>query len=150
MSKRFPLQPLLDLAQQGCDAAAMRLGVLNGHDREMRRRLQLLLEYRGEYTSRLARIAESGMHSVGWRNFHDFIDKIDAAIAQQRELVAAARVQVESGQSQWYAQQRRLKSFDTLSRRHTLEEQKSESRLEQKEQDEFALKNFLRQRLPMS
>ena len=48
-------------------------------------RLQLLLEYRSEYTARLARVAQTGMHSVGWRNFREFIDKIDAAIEQQRE-----------------------------------------------------------------
>jgi len=150
MSKPFPLQTLLALAQEDCDAAALQLGVVNGHDRDMQRRLQLLIEYRGEYTSRLARVAQTGMHSVGWRNFHDFIDKIDAAIEQQRELAAAARAQVESGQRHWHAQQRRLKSFDSLSQRHISLERKREARQEQKEHDEFALKSFLSQRVPMS
>ncbi|HUX23074.1 MAG TPA: flagellar export protein FliJ [Burkholderiales bacterium] len=146
MSKPFPMQILLDLAQEGCDAAAMRLGVVNGHDRDMQQRLKLLLEYRGEYTARLASIAQSGMQSVGWRNFHNFIDKLDAAIEQQRELVAAAKREVETGQIYWHAQQRRLKSFDTLSQRHYSAERKSEARQEQKEQDDFALRGFLSQR----
>lgn len=149
MSKPFPLQTLLDLAQEGSDAAAARLGVVNGHDRDMQKRLQLLLEYRGEYTARLARVAQVGMHSVGWRNFREFIDKIDAAIEQQRELVAAARRQVETGQRHWHTQQRRLKSFDTLSQRHRSAERKSEALREQKEQDDFALKGFLNQRMAM-
>jgi flagellar FliJ protein len=140
------MQILLDLAQEGCDAAAMQLGVVNGHDRDMQQRLQLLLEYRGEYTARLARIAESGMQSVGWRNFRNFIDKLDAAIEQQRELVAAAKLEVETGQIHWHAQQRRLKSFDTLSQRHYSAERKNEARQEQKEQDDFALRGFLSQR----
>src|SRR5487761_1965276 len=125
MTKPFPLQTLLDLAQEGSDAAAAQLGVVNGHDRDMQERLQLLLEYRSEYTARLARIAQTGMHSVGWRNFRDFIDNIDAAIVQQRELVAAARREVETGQLHWHAQQRRVKSFDTLSQRHRSAERKS-------------------------
>ncbi len=149
MTKPFPLQTLLDLAQEGSNAAAVQLGVVNGHDRDMQQRLQLLLEYRSEYTARLARVAQTGMHSVGWRNFREFIDKIDAAIEQQRELVAAARREVETGRVHWHTQQRRLKSFDTLSQRHRSAERKSEARQEQKEQDDFALKGFLSQRMMM-
>ena len=149
MSKPFPLQTLLDLAQEGSDAAALQLGVVNGHDRDMQKRLQLLLEYRSEYTARLARVAQVGMHTVGWRNFREFIDKIDAAIEQQRELAAAARRQVETGQRHWHTQQRRLKSFDTLSQRHRSAEQKGAARQEQKEQDDFALKGFLGGRMAM-
>jgi len=143
MSKPFPLQSLLDLAQTDSDAAAAKLGVLNGHEREMEQRLQLLLDYRSEYTAHLARAAKTGMNSVDWRNFRGFIDKIDTAIVQQRELVAAAKRELTTGQHHWHTQQRRLKSFDTLSVRHRSQERKSEARQEQKEQDEFALKGFL-------
>jgi len=147
MSKPFPLQSLLDLARNDSDTAAARLGALNGHDRAMEERLRLLLDYRSEYTARLARVGQTGMHSVGWRNFREFIDQIDAAIEQQRELVAAAKREVETGQHHWHAQQRKLKSFDTLSQRHRSAERSSEARQEQKEQDDFALKGFLSQRM---
>ena len=147
MSKPFPLQVLLNLAQEGSDAAAVQLGVVNGHDRDMQARLQLLLEYRAEYSARLTRVAQTGMHGAGWRNFREFIDKIDAAIEQQRELVAASKREVETGQHHWRAQQRRLKSFDTLSQRHRSAQRQSEARQEQKEQDDFALKGFLSRRM---
>lgn len=147
MSKPFPLQTLLDLAQQRSDAAATQLCVVNGHDRDMQKRLQLLLEYRDEYTARLARIAQTGMHSLGWRNYREFIDKIDAAIEQQRELAATAKREVETGQLHWHAQRRRLKSFETLSERHRSAENKTEARQEQKEQDDLALKGYLGRRM---
>jgi len=149
MSKPFPLRTLLQLAQEGSDAAAVRLGVVNGHNRDMQTRLELLLEYRSEYTARLASVAQTGMHSVGWRNFREFIDKIDVAIEQQRELVVSAKREVETGQQNWHAQQRRLKSFDTLSERHHSAQRQREARQEQKEQDDFALKGFLSQRMMM-
>jgi flagellar FliJ protein len=149
MSKPFPLQILLDLAQERSDDAAVRLGIVNGHDRDMQARLQLLLEYRGEYAARLDRVARTGMHSVGWRNFREFIDKIDAAIEQQRELVATARREVETGQRHWHSQQRQLKSFDALSQRHYSTERQIDARQEQKEQDDFALRGFLGQTLTM-
>lgn len=149
MSKTFPLQTLLDLARSDSDSAAAQLGALNGHGRAMEERLQLLLDYRGEYTAHLARVAKIGMSSIDWRNFRDFIDKIDAAIAQQREAVAQAKREVQAGRHHWHAQQRRLKSFDALSQRHRLAQIRQELRQEQKEQDDFALKGFLGERALM-
>ena len=61
MAKPFPLQTLLDLAQESSDAAAAHLGVVNGHDRDMQKRLQLLLDYRSEYTERLASMTRTGI-----------------------------------------------------------------------------------------
>jgi flagellar FliJ protein len=146
MSKLFPLQILLDLAQEKSDEAASQLGVINGHDRAMQERLRLLLQYRDEYSARFTTEAQLGMGSAGWKNFHEFIDAIDAAIDQQREVAADARRKVAAGQSQWQAQQRKLKSFDTLSQRHHSLEQSNEARLEQKEQDDSVLKAYLGKR----
>lgn len=143
MSRPFPLQTLLDLAQVNSDAAAARLCAINGQDREMELRLQLLLDYRGEYTAQLAEVAKAGMTSVDWRNFRQFIDTIDAAILQQRDVVAQSKHRVKAGQNHWHAQQRTLKSFDTLFQRHHSSEIKREAKQEQKEQDEFALHGFL-------
>ena len=146
MSKPFPLQTLRELARDNSDAAAAQLGRVNGHAHDMDERLQLLLNYRSEYAARLSQVAQAGMDSTGWRNFREFIDKIDAAIEQQRELLASAQRQVEEGQRHWHAQQRRLKSYDTLFQRHCSAEQQTEARREQKEQDDFALRGFLAQR----
>jgi flagellar FliJ protein len=143
MSQPFPLQTLLDLARSDSDGAAARLGALNGRDREMEERLLLLLEYRNEYQANLEQMARTGMSSIDWRNFREFIDKIDAAIVQQRRAVADAKQELQAGQDHWHSQQRKLKSFDTLSSRHHSAELRIESRQQQKEQDEFALKGFL-------
>lgn len=143
MSKPFPLKTLLDLAQERRDAAAAQLGVVNGHARDMQDRLQLLLDYRLEYTNRLVSDAKVGMGSVGWLNFRRFIDTIDAAIDKQREMVVAAQQQVEAGKQHWQAEQGRLRSFETLSQRHHREQRVVEAKLEQKEMDNFALKDFL-------
>jgi flagellar FliJ protein len=147
MSKPFPLQTLLDLALLNSDAAAARLCAINGQDREMEQRLQLLLDYRNEYTTHLSELAKVGMNSVDWRNFRRFLDKIDEAIVQQRDAVAQSKQRVKAGQIEWQAEQRQLKSYDTLFQRHLSVEVKREARQEQKEQDEFALRGFLGRRL---
>jgi flagellar FliJ protein len=147
MSRPFPLQTLLELALVNSDAAAARLCVINGQDREMEQRLQLLLGYRDEYTLHLAELAKTGMNSVDWRNFHRFLDKIDEAIVQQRGAVAQSKQRVKAGQTEWHAEQRQLKSYDTLYQRHLTTEVKREAKQEQKEQDEFALRGFLGRQL---
>jgi len=149
MSKPFPLQILLDLAKSDSDGAAAHLGDLNSHDRAMEERLRLLLEYRDEYSQKLAHMARTGMNSADWCNFREFIDKIDAAVAQQRQVVADAKYKVLDGRTQWQVQQRKLKSFDTLSLRHHSAELRRESRQDQKEQDDFALKGFVGGRMVM-
>lgn len=147
MARPFPLQTLLELAQVNSDAAAAKLCAINGQDKEMEQRLQLLLEYRSEYATHLAQVAKTGMNSVDWRNFRNFIDKIDTAIVQQREAVAQSKLRVKAGQQHWHVQQRQLKSFDTLFQRHLTVEVRREAKQEQKEQDELALRGFLAQRV---
>jgi flagellar protein FliJ len=49
---------------------------------------------------------------------------------------------VEVERQNWMDQRRKLKSFDTLSQRHRLEQKHHESRRDQKAQDEFALRRF--------
>ena len=143
MSKPFPLKTLLNLAQERSDAAAAQLGLVNGHARDTRNRLELLLDYHREYSNRLVSDAKLGIGSVGWLNFRQFIDTIDAAIEKQREMVAAAKQQVEAAKLHWHAEQGRLRSFETLAQRHHREQRVVEAKLEQKEQDNFALKDFL-------
>lgn len=149
MSKSFPLQTLLDLAQERNNAAAAQLGVVNGHERDMQDRLQLLLDYRREYSERFTSGAQVGMDSVGWRNFRQFINTLDVAIDKQRDMVTMARQQVQTGQRHWQEQQSRLKSFDTLSQRHHHGQRAAEARLEQKEQDNLALRGFSGARMMM-
>lgn len=143
MSKPFALQSLLDMAQSRTDVAAAALGTVNSHMREMEQRLQMLHDYRREYGDLLNRAARTGINSVGWCNFRHFLDQIDAAIEQQQLLLDQARRRAQESQRQWHDERRTLKSFDTLSQRHHAEEHRREARLEQKEQDSFALRSYL-------
>jgi len=147
MPKRFALQSLLDLAQVRSDAAAARLGAVNERVREMEQRLALLHEYRSEYAEHLARAVKSGIHCVGWRNFRDFLARIDLAIEQQGESLEHARCEAQTSQHHWHTEQRSVRSFDALRERDRLAERKSEARQEQKEQDGLASRGFLARRV---
>ena len=138
MAKAFSLQPLVHLAQQKHDAATRKLGQLNQHHQAARGKLDMLQQYRKDYQEKLNNAEKDGMALQELRNFKDFITRLDDAIAQQNALVTQTQLSVERGRSELSDTQRRMKSFDTLAKRHVEAEKKIESKLEQKMQDEHS------------
>jgi flagellar FliJ protein len=141
MATSFSLKMLLDLAQNQSDAAARRLGQLNSQEQGAEQKLRLLLAYRHDYQVRFQDLARNGIDQAGWRNFMAFMGRLDAAIAEQRKAVTTTRNCKEAGRNEWRAQQRKLKSFDTLSQRHKRAEFLRAAKHEQREQDEHAAKS---------
>jgi len=142
MTTPYTLKILLDLAQDGSDAAAERLGKLNAQEQGAEQKLQLLLEYQRDYHAHFQELSRNGLDQAEWLNFRAFMNKLDAAIAEQRKAVASSHNKVQVGRIDWHAQQHKLKSFATLSQRHRLAELHHASKLEQREQDEQTIKSL--------
>lgn len=140
MSKPFPLQPLLDLANNRMDGAARRLGELIAGESEDCRKLELLENYRAEYQQRFQDACRDGIGPDAWRNFSLFIAKLDEAINAQRAAVEQARRSTAHGQKVWLDQRNKVKAFDTLSQRHMAQEARNDFRREQRQTDEHATK----------
>jgi len=145
MTKHTALDTLLELAQTRTDDAARRLGVLNAQGVDMETKLALLTQYWKEYSARFQISMQQGITASDWRNYQEFLDKLDAAIVQQREVVASTRQRVEAGQTAWRSAKRTLKSYDTLALRQAGAEMLRVARHEQKETDERASNATARQ-----
>jgi len=143
MPKSFSLKMLLDLAQSRSDAAARRLGELNSREQEAEQKLRLLLGYRQDYQVRFQEFARKGIDQAGWRNFREFMAKLDSAIVEQRRTVANSQNRMQAGRTDWHAQQRQLKSYDTLSQRQARAESLRAVKREQREQDEQSMKSLV-------
>lgn len=98
----------------------------------------MLQQYRDEYASRFQLAAQNGLAQREWRNYQEFLKRLDEAIDQQRQSVGLQERHTATGQAQWQQQRAKLKAFDTLSQRHQASEIALETRREQKIQDEFA------------
>ena len=146
MSKTFPLQVLLDLAKTQSDEAARRLGELNRQNHDISNRLELLLQYRQEYQLRFDESVQKGMNQTELQNYRLFFSKLDDAIAQQQKLRVEFSQKIVVGQLEYQQKQKKLKSFETLADRHELRESVKAARREQKDQDEFSIKAFMRNR----
>lgn len=138
MARPFSLQTVLELMRNRNDEATQRLAGLIAVECDEKKKLALLLQYRDEYTTRFRLAAQNGLGQPEWRNYQDFLDRLDAAIKQQNQSVSLQETHTAAGQAEWQQQRARLKAFDTLSERHRASEARLELRHEQKTQDEFA------------
>lgn len=145
MAKPFSLQMVLDLMRNRHDEATQSLARLLAAERDAKKKLEMLLQYREEYTTRFREAAQDGLGQPEWRNFQEFLNRLDQAITQQLQSVSLQEAHTAAGQAEWWQQQKRLKAFDALSERHRASEARWESRQEQKTQDEFATRHKSRE-----
>ncbi len=138
MAKPFSLQTLLDLSQLRMDDAGRRLAELLAGEGAASKRVLLLQQYRDEYQARFVLAARGGIARNAMDNYRSFLGRLDQAIAQAQDLAAQSKQLTVAGQREWLAQRSQVKAFDTLSQRHQSREQRIDSRLEQKAQDEHA------------
>lgn len=136
MINPFSLQPLVHLAQQKNDAATKKFGQLNQQQQAAQTKLDTLLQYRKDYQTRFQEAAQNGMSQSDLRNFQNFIQRLDEAIAQQRNANEQALNSVQTGRNDLQDTQRKMKSFDTLKQRHLESEKKLTAKSEQRQQDE--------------
>lgn len=138
VSKNFPLQSVLDLSQLKLDESTRRLGELISGERQAGERLQLLVQYRDEYHERFLVAAKEGISRDQWQNYQAFLDRLDTAINQAKEMVAQSHQLTSAGQQDWLAKRGRVKAFDTLAQRHQARIVRDEARQQQKASDEHA------------
>ena len=140
MARQTAVKMLTGVAQSKTDAAARELGALTAEGQQLEHRLGLLLKYREDYEARFRQAVKNGLDKAGWENFHQFMDKLDAAIEQQRVGIAQFRARMSAGQEKWREERRKLESFDALSRRYEQTEARRAAVKEQREHDEHAAK----------
>jgi flagellar FliJ protein len=142
MAEKFPLQPLLEIANDRMDEAARHLGELIASERGVQQKLEMLQRYRVEYSERFAAVAREGIGLDAMRNFSNFIGRIDEAIEVQRKAVEESRQHTSRGQQQWMTQRNKVRALDTLARRHQNEIARQAGRMEQRTTDEHAARRF--------
>ncbi|MDD2913812.1 MAG: flagellar export protein FliJ [Gallionella sp.] len=136
MTKPFSLQSVMNLAQHQNDSATRKLGQLNKQQHSAQQQLEMLRQYRRDYQMRLQESTQGGMAPAELRNFQEFINKLDEAIAQQFQTVEQSKVSTQVGRGEFDATRRKLKSFDTLRKRHVEEQKMVAEKSEQKSLDE--------------
>jgi len=142
MADKFPLQTLLDLSNLRMDESAKKLGQLIAGERAASERLELLSNYRDEYHNRFLEAAKNGLRPEEWQNYRNFLDRLDEAINQAKEMHRLSQRQTKVGQDDWLDKRGKVKAFDTLAQRHEQRQQYGQMKAEQKLSDEHAARNY--------
>ncbi len=138
MAKPFPLQALVELAQERSEAAAQALARLKGGWQDAENKQMQLQHYLREYQERLHQHSQTGLTAQQWRDYQAFMHKLELAIVAQTQEVERCARAWESGQVEWQTCERELKAYQTLRQRHDEAERKRDARQDQRLQDEFA------------
>jgi flagellar FliJ protein len=136
MATSAALETLIELATSATDEAAKRLGNAIRATDKAEKKLALLQKYRDEYTARFQVKMTHGVSAMGYRNFQAFIEKLDAAIIGQQQLVQEAENGVSKEKGAWQKSERKRMSYDTLANRLAHEEQRRANKADQKLTDE--------------
>jgi flagellar FliJ protein len=134
------LDLLIDLAQRASDERARTLGVALAHESDNAKRLSLLQDYRRDYQASFAAACRHGLSPASLRNFHEFLAKLDSAIAQQTNAVEHARHSALSARAALSEAERKRQSLVTVRERRRDGERRREQQREQKQHDEFAVR----------
>jgi flagellar FliJ protein len=143
--KRFHLQPLIDLATDKSQAAAQELARFKQVWQDAENKLGQLRIFLDEYNLKLQQQSKLGFSISQLRDFQAFILKLELAIRAQAEEVERCRQRWIIAQEEWQAREREVKAYETLRQRHDDAERRTEERLDQRLQDEFA-RNLHRRR----
>ncbi|WP_019141174.1 flagellar export protein FliJ [Noviherbaspirillum massiliense] len=143
MATNSAIDTLVELATTQADEAAKRLGLAIRACEDSEQKLALLLQYRDDYQARFQSGLVSGLTAAAYRNFRNFMDKLDLAISGQQQIVDDAKRRIQQERSTWQETERKRMSYDTLAGRALREQQRKESRRDQKAMDEFATRASL-------
>ncbi|MCI2807304.1 flagellar export protein FliJ [Eoetvoesiella caeni] len=144
MHKSNPLDTLIELTLNQAEQAERKLQLLTAERRNAQEQLSTLHVYRQDYAERLMKSTESGMSASNYHNFRQFIATLDEAISQQNRVVAHIDLKIEAGKKHWYAEKRRLSSFETLQARKKQQQRVVDNRNEQRANDEISANIFRR------
>jgi flagellar FliJ protein len=146
MANLFALQTLIELAVAEVEDAAVRLGRAVKSVEDARQKLALLSNYREEYVSRFQHTMASGFTPMAYRNYQNFMDKLDTAIRGQEQILSDSERRAEGERGAWRESERKRISYDLLKTRAEHAADLKQAKREQKQSDEQAARKFLYKR----
>ena len=139
--RKRQLGVMLRLATEEEQQAGKRLALYNQELRRNEQQLQSLVDYKGSYYGRLSTHSQQTTASI--LNFYSFLEHLDGAITQQRQLLVQAKLQQQELQKNWQKKQQRVRMIEMIIQKMTHQQYLKAEKLEQQLLDEFSLRKPL-------
>jgi flagellar FliJ protein len=141
MSPSKRLKPVQQVAASRERNAARTMGQARQHLAQEEAKLAQLKKYHQEYLERFQQVASQGMSANQLQEYRAFLVKLDEAIQQQEQVVAASQANHSSQKSNWKQKHTRTQALGKVVERYRKEERKAADRSEQKETDERSIRS---------
>jgi flagellar FliJ protein len=136
------LKTLADLARAQSTAAATALAKEIAALQQGEEKVNLLQNYLDDYRVTLQEKMLRGLQVSELINSQNFIQQIELAITQQQQSVIQLDHQVSLAKKHWQECERKLMTFETLTKRSQAKAALIEARIDQKNTDEFASRKY--------
>ncbi len=91
--------------------------------------------YRHNYAEKSIDVAN--VHAAHWKDYQNFLHRLDDAVRSQQEIVKDCEQTVEAHRRRWMAKRQRLESLERVLERFQQEEHLQAARLEQRVLDDL-------------
>lgn len=136
MKRSKRLQVVLDLAERRKQEADRILGEAQGRLTQGQQTLAQLQSYYNEYVNSFYAQGATGISLGQIQNHQAFVQKLQAAIDQQKRAIQLEQAQLERVREHWQAAYGRHKAIDSLVEKARTEEQLLQEKQQQKILDE--------------
>lgn len=132
------MQFLAEVAKNTENKAARKMAVKHQQLAQQRERLQELISYRQEYTTKFQQHGSSGLDVRRLNEYRTFLEKLNLAIEQQHQRINQITGECHVTQEQWMTTRIHSKAVDKVVDRFQRQDQKEEDSREQNDLDERA------------
>lgn len=135
-SKR--LKPIIQLAEQREQLAVKQFTDAQNIQREREAKLDELLLYREEYQQKFISTESKARSVFQFKDYHAFLMKLDAIIAEQKQLVLVSEEETDAKRQVWMKKREKCQALEKAAERFLEEERGIQNKKDQKEADEHA------------
>ena len=130
------LGPVARLARQHERNAARQLGGSLQRAEQQQKQLDDLIDYRDQYVADFQAAGKEGLTAIQLRDYQLFLSRLDAAIRQQQQNLAASQQNCEQSQAEWHDKRGHSKMIDKVVENRKMAEERKLNEQEQREQDD--------------
>jgi len=138
------LEPIKKLANNQEQQSARDLGAAIELQKVEQQKLNQLLQYQNEYLAGMDQKVRAGVSGATLQSYHQFLNKIEVAINQQKEVLVQCEARIAANQNKWQADHGRNKAIGQVMEKIKDKEDKAQQKKEMNHADEISTQSFIR------
>ena len=137
------IQPAIEQAEKALEQASAKLAGIQQSLTQEKQKMAMLHQYHAEYRRNFQAQAQLGLSASSVQHFHQLINQLDCGMLQQQHLINKKEQQKQQYHQEWQKKYQRVQALKQLGAKYQRQAELQLVRAEQKENDEFATRQYL-------